>query len=96
VTQVSSWIESRHPPNCQAEPCLAARNRPLRPRRPEYEIDLSAAHGDEVRSAPAQYLAHAAKTAGTARIATRSTRGTIDNANFRNSAMSGSGAYAEL
>jgi hypothetical protein len=35
----------------------------------EYEIDLSAAHGDELRKALQQYLAHARRTGGMARSA---------------------------
>ena len=38
----------------------------------EYEIDLSAAHSDELRKALEQYLAHARRTGGTARSAARS------------------------
>jgi hypothetical protein len=49
----------------------------------EYEIDLSAAHGDELRSALAQYLAHARRAGGTARNAVRSRRDNVDNARVR-------------
>ncbi len=49
----------------------------------EYEIDLSAAHGDELRSALAQYLAHARRVGGTARNAARSRREAVDNARVR-------------
>ncbi len=49
----------------------------------EYEIDLSAAHGDELRSALAQYLKHARKTGGTTRNAPRSARSTVDTAKVR-------------
>jgi hypothetical protein len=41
----------------------------------EYEIDLSAAHSDELRKALEQYLAHARRTGGTARSTARSRRG---------------------
>ena len=40
----------------------------------EYEIDLSAAHDDELRKAAQQYLAHARRTGGTARSAARTRR----------------------
>ena len=51
----------------------------------EYEIDLSAAHGDELRNALGPYLAHARRTAGTARSAARSRRGdaAVDTAKVR-------------
>ncbi len=49
----------------------------------EYEIDLSAAHGDELRSALAQYLAHARRAGGTARNAARGRREAVDNAKVR-------------
>ena len=51
----------------------------------EYEIDLSAAHGDELRKALEQYLAHARRTAGTARSAARSRLGSaaVDTAKVR-------------
>ncbi len=41
----------------------------------EYEIDLSAAHSDELRRALGQFLAHARRAGGTARSAARSRRG---------------------
>ena len=41
----------------------------------EYEIDLSAAHNDELRKALQQYLAHARRTGGAARSAARTRRG---------------------
>ena len=51
----------------------------------EYEIDLSAAHGDELRNALGPYLAHARRTGGTARSAARSRRGdaAVDTAKVR-------------
>jgi nucleoid-associated protein Lsr2 len=49
----------------------------------QYEIDLSAAHGDELRSALARYLTHARKTGGTTRKAARSGSGTLDTAKVR-------------
>ena len=51
----------------------------------EYEIDLSAAHSDELRKALGQYLAHARRTSGTARSAARTRRGgaTVDTAKVR-------------
>jgi Lsr2 len=51
----------------------------------EYEIDLSAAHNDELRKALQQYLAHARRTGGTARTAARTRRGsaTVDTAKVR-------------
>ena len=41
----------------------------------EYEIDLSAAHSEELRKALGQYLAHARRAGGTAKSAARSRRG---------------------
>ncbi len=51
----------------------------------EYEIDLSAAHSDELRKALEQYLAHARRTGGTARNAARTRRGggTVESAKVR-------------
>ena len=51
----------------------------------EYEIDLSAAHSDELRKALGQYLAHARRVGGTARSASRTRRGstTVDTAKVR-------------
>jgi nucleoid-associated protein Lsr2 len=51
----------------------------------EYEIDLSAAHDDELRKALQQYLAHARRTGGTARSAARTRRGgaAVDTAKVR-------------
>ena len=51
----------------------------------DYEIDLSAAHGDELRKALEQYLAHARRTGGAARSAARSRRGSaaLDTAKVR-------------
>jgi hypothetical protein len=51
----------------------------------EYEIDLSAAHSDELRKALGQYLAHARRVAGTAKGAARGRRGSavIDTAKVR-------------
>jgi hypothetical protein len=51
----------------------------------EYEIDLSAAHSDELRKALGQYLAHARQAGGTARSAARSRRGSaaVDTAKVR-------------
>jgi Lsr2 len=51
----------------------------------EYEIDLSAAHGDDLRKALEQYLAHARRTGGAARPAARSRRGSaaVDTAKVR-------------
>ena len=51
----------------------------------EYEIDLSAAHSDELRKALEQYLAHARRTGGTGRSAARSRRGggAVDTAKVR-------------
>jgi len=49
----------------------------------EYEIDLSAAHNDELRKELRQYLAHARRT-GTARSAARTRRGSaVDTAKVR-------------
>jgi hypothetical protein len=41
----------------------------------EYEIDLSAAHSEELRKALGQYLARARRAGGTARTAARTRRG---------------------
>ena len=41
----------------------------------EYEIDLSAAHSDELRKALGQYVAHARRAGGTAKSAARTRRG---------------------
>ena len=50
----------------------------------EYEIDLSAAHSDELRKALELYLAHARRTGGTARNAARTRRGgTVDSSKVR-------------
>jgi hypothetical protein len=51
----------------------------------EYEIDLSAAHSDELRNALGQYLAHARRAGGTARSAARTRRGgaAVDTAKVR-------------
>jgi nucleoid-associated protein Lsr2 len=51
----------------------------------EYEIDLSAAHGDELRNALGQYLAHARRVGGTVRSAAPSRRGgaAVDTAKVR-------------
>src|ERR1700721_2725994 len=51
----------------------------------EYEIDLSAAHSEELRKALEQYLAHARRTGGTATGAGRGRRGrgAIDTAKVR-------------
>jgi hypothetical protein len=52
----------------------------------EYEIDLSAAHSDELRNALGQYLAHARRVGGTARSAARSRRSgaaAVDTAKVR-------------
>jgi hypothetical protein len=50
----------------------------------EYEIDLSAAHNDELRKELQQYIAHARRT-GTARSAARTRRGgaAVDTAKVR-------------
>jgi len=44
----------------------------------EYEIDLSAAHSDELREALARYLACARRTGGAAKGAARGRRGSAD------------------
>ena len=51
----------------------------------EYEIDLSAAHSDELRKALELYLAHARRAGGTAKSAARGRRGSaaIDTAQVR-------------
>ena len=51
----------------------------------EYEIDLSAAHNDDLRKALQQYLTHARRTGGTARGSARAGRAnsTIDTAAVR-------------
>jgi hypothetical protein len=50
----------------------------------EYEIDLSAAHNDELRKALQQYLAHARRAVGTAKSAARTRRGSaVDTAKVR-------------
>jgi hypothetical protein len=51
----------------------------------EYEIDLSAAHNDELRKALQQYLAHARRTGGTSKSAARARRGgaAVDTAKVR-------------
>jgi hypothetical protein len=50
----------------------------------EYEIDLSAAHNDELRKELQQYLAHARRTGGTTRSAARTRRGAaVDTAKVR-------------
>ena len=51
----------------------------------DYEIDLSAAHGEELRNALGQYLAHARRAGGTARSAARSRRdgAAVDTAKVR-------------
>lgn len=50
----------------------------------EYEIDLSAAHSDELRKALELYRAHARRAAGTARGAARSRRSAaVDTAKVR-------------
>ena len=41
----------------------------------EYEIDLSAAHSDELREALGQYIARARRTGSTSKSAARSRRG---------------------
>jgi hypothetical protein len=50
-----------------------------------YEIDLSAAHSEELRKALEQYIRHARRTGGTARRATRGSRGSgaVDTARVR-------------
>ena len=50
----------------------------------EYEIDLSAAHDEELRKALQRYLAHARRTGGTARSAARARGGAaVDTAKVR-------------
>jgi len=51
----------------------------------DYEIDLSTAHADELRSALGQYVAHARKAGGTARRAPRGRRvaGAVDTHKVR-------------
>jgi nucleoid-associated protein Lsr2 len=51
----------------------------------QYEIDLSAAHSDELRKSLAPYLAHARRAGGSARGAARSRRGSaaVDTAKVR-------------
>jgi hypothetical protein len=51
----------------------------------QYEIDLSAAHNDELRKELQQYLAHARRTGSTARTAARTRRGSaaVDTAKVR-------------
>ena len=50
----------------------------------EYEIDLSAAHSDELRQALGQNLAHARRVGGAARSAARARRGAaVDTAKVR-------------
>ena len=51
----------------------------------DYEIDLSAAHSDELRKALARYLAHARRTGGAARSTVRIRRGgaVVDTAKVR-------------
>ena len=51
----------------------------------DYEIDLSAAHGDELRQALGRYLAHGRRVGGTARSAARTWRGSpaVDTAKVR-------------
>ena len=51
----------------------------------QYEIDLSAAHSQELRTALEQYISHARRIAGTARRAARGTRGNgaVDTAKVR-------------
>jgi Lsr2 len=51
----------------------------------EYEIDLSAAHDDELRTALQRYLVHARRTGGTARSAARTRRdgAAVDTAKVR-------------
>src|SRR5580698_4883601 len=50
-----------------------------------YEIDLSAAHSQELRKALERYLAHARRTGGTAKSAARGRRGggAVDTAKVR-------------
>jgi len=51
----------------------------------EYEIDLSAAHSDELRKALGLYLAHARRAGGMAKTAARTRRGNaaVDTAKVR-------------
>ena len=51
----------------------------------EYEIDLSAAHSEELRKALEQYLAHARRAGGAARSTARTRRGSavVDTAKVR-------------
>ena len=51
----------------------------------EYEIDLSAAHDEELRKALEQYIRHGRRAGGTAKRAARSTRGSgaVDTAKVR-------------
>ena len=51
----------------------------------EYEIDLSAAHSDELRQALGQYLVHARRVGGTARGSARGRRdgAAVDTAKIR-------------
>jgi len=51
----------------------------------EYEIDLSAAHSEELRKALEQYIGHARRAGATARRAARSSRGSgaVDTAKVR-------------
>jgi Lsr2 len=50
----------------------------------EYEIDLSAAHGDELRGALERYTAHARRVGSAARGAARARRGAaVDTAKVR-------------
>jgi hypothetical protein len=51
----------------------------------EYEIDLSAAHDDELRKALQRFLAHARRTGGPARTAARARRDSaaVDTAKVR-------------
>jgi hypothetical protein len=51
----------------------------------EYEIDLSAAHSDELRKALEQYIRHGRRTGGTAKRTPRSRRATdtVDTAKIR-------------
>jgi hypothetical protein len=50
----------------------------------QYEIDLSAAHSDELRKALERYLAHARRTGNASRSAARSRRGAaVDTAKVR-------------
>jgi len=51
----------------------------------EYEIDLSTAHGDELRNALELYVRHARRTGSTARRAARGSRASspVDNAKVR-------------